>query len=168
MVITHKEATKTFLLGHYLDWADNISASKLNKSLIGKIIISTLQPIVKIIENIIIATDTEYLDYVKHLPQILRKFILLSAFYANLVSPNNIHRDKKDAKWCFIFPFGSCTRTGLHLPYCNAYITMNVTDLIMLNSRNIWHAAEQYTPPRKTRFSGILTAHSGLINKFIP
>ena len=44
---------------------------------------------------------------------------------------------------------------------------MNICDLIMLESKYMWHAADTFIPENETRFSGVLTTHSGFINKFL-
>jgi hypothetical protein len=168
MKVSLKGATKTFALGYYLDRTGILSASPINNTFIGKAIIALLQPIAKIISKIVQKYDNNFYNFItNNVPQQYLLFGICSAFYCNLLPPSLTHRDEKDEKWCFIFPFGSLKKTGLHLPYCNAFVEMNETDFVMLNSKYIWHAADGNVPINETRYSGVLTIHSGLIKKFI-
>lgn len=167
MQIPHKAADKTFVLGHYLSRNGTICQSTNNTTPIGQQIISALQSISSITEQLILLHDRKFYSFTQNLPSQYRLFNLLSVFYCNLIPPANVHRDEKDAKWCFIFPFGTLPQTGLNLYYCNTYITLNVTDIVMLKSRKVWHVAEQTVPTNYTRYSGVLTTSSGLIKKFM-
>lgn len=99
----NNKGTDIFPLGYYLDRVGKISNSKLNNTSIGKQIITLLQPISKVISSIILNNDNNFYQYTKKIPSKYRLFGLLTAFYCNLQPPEEIHRDEKDAKWCFIF-----------------------------------------------------------------
>ena len=113
MKLSSKGAAKTFALGYYLDQIGTLSKSKINNTQVGKQIIILLQPIAQIIQQIIKIIDINYYNRIIRVPKKYILFKLLTAFYCNLLPPGIPHRDEKDEKWCFIFPFGSLQSTGI-------------------------------------------------------
>lgn len=168
MKLSSKGAMNTFGLGYHLDRIGRLSAIPFNKSPLGQQIIQLVQPITHIITTLLKQLDNEFYTLLKTtIPSKYRLFGMLTAFFCNLTSPSNTHRDLRDAKWCFIFNFGNMTTTKLELPYCNAALLYSIGDLIMLKSKDVWHSGDKNVPPNVFRGSGVFTTHTGVINKFI-
>jgi len=82
--------------------------------------------------------------------------------FCNLVPPTKAHKDTKDVKWCVVFYCGPFEQTFLHLYYQNIYIYCVPGDVVMLQSRHIYHKADVSTA---NKISIILTTHTNLVNR---
>ena len=167
--INSKGVKATFPLGHYLDRAGNIIHSKFNSTPLGNKIFEALQPLANILASVIIQMDPDYANILQEIPSSYRTFgKLLSVFYGNIFPPENTHKDRRDYKWCYIFPFGTVQQTGVHLEYLNTYAHLNIGDVLKLKSCHVWHRADCiYDTNLQSRFSGVFTSHTGFINRCV-
>lgn len=156
-------------LGHYLERGGlgRILQSKFQLSEEGKRLYQTYSTLWDHVSGIAQTYDIEYYNTLLQIPEEYRSLGIFSLFVCNLLPPNNVHRDCKDFKWCFLFLFGNFVQSGLYLYYLNLYVTMRPGDLLMLQSNKIWHKADSNVTKGYTRYSGILTTHNGLLQRCI-
>jgi len=107
--------------------------------------------------------DLEFYEHITKIPSTYRPFRVFSQMFCNIMAPKEAHKDSKDVKWCFVFYCGDFDSTYLHLYYQNVYLHCKVGDVIILNSKEIWHKVDINT---KNKVSVILTTHEGVVKRF--
>jgi hypothetical protein len=160
---------QTLKLGHYLERGGQgrILQSKFHQTETGRQLQHKYSELWNFISLIAKTYDPTYFDMLQQIPEAFRSLGIFSLFVCNTIPPNNIHRDCKDYKWCFVFLFGNFEESGIYLYYLNLYIKLKPGDLFILNSHEIWHKADTGIQKNQTRFSGILTTHNGLLQRFV-
>jgi hypothetical protein len=155
-------------LGHYLERGGKgqICQSSYQQSEMGQYLTHTYKPLWKKISLIAKAYDFDYYQILKQIPKQFRTLGIFSFFVCNLKPPPKVHRDSKDFKWCFIFLFGDFVKSGTYLYYLNLYVNLQLGDILMLKSYKIWHNADTDFQGL-SRYSGILTTHNGLLQRFL-
>jgi hypothetical protein len=164
-----KGTQQTLKLGHYLERGGQgrILQSKFHLTKPGQQLqlkYSDLWDFISLIAN---TYDPTYFEMLHQIPKSFRTLGIFSLFICNLIPPVDIHRDCKDYRWCFLFLFGSFVESGIYLYHLNLYVKLRPGDLFILNSNEIWHKADTYIQSNHTRFSGVLTTHNGLLQRFV-
>jgi hypothetical protein len=160
---------QTLKLGHYLERGGQgrILQSKFHLTETGQQLQKKYTHLWNFISLIARSYDPSYFETLEQIPEDFRTLGIFSLFICNLIAPSDIHRDCKDYKWCFLFLFGNFEESGIYLYYLNLYVKLQPGDLFILNSHDIWHKADTYVQKNNTRFSGILTTHNGLLQRFV-
>lgn len=155
----------TLRLGYYVERGGQgrLLHSKLQEHH-GKEISTKHNKLWNLLSNICQLHDPEYYDFIGQIPTSYRPFGIFSQMFCNILPPKAAHRDNKDVKWCFVFYCGDFTETYLHLYYQNIYVHCKIGDLIILNSKQIWHKADTETA---NKVSVILTTHKAVVNRFL-
>ena len=158
-------AEEYFKFGHYLERGGKgrILQSVISQTEIGKEFLSINNNIWKILTDIAQTMDPEYAKNIKQIPEQYRTIGIFSMFVSNIKPPTKVHRDCKDYRWCLIFLYGKHCN-GLYLHYLNTYIVLQLGDVLMLDSKRIWHQADKSN--MVDRYSGIVTTHAGLCKRF--
>jgi len=101
----------------------------------------------------------DYAEDVSRLPKQYRPFNLFSFLVCNISQIKKVHRDWNDHNLCVVIPTSDFEGGELFFPYMNIKIQARKGDMIIFDSRAIWHGVLESFGQRR---SIVLTTHNSL------
>jgi len=127
---------------------------------IGEDFLSQYSTIWKFVGDVIRKDFPHISQQLEKLAKPLRLFDLFAFLVFNITTIQKEHRDLNDAELCVVIPTSEFKHGELHFPYLNLSFQVNLGDMLVFKSSQLWHGVLNVLGNRR---SLVLTTHKTLM-----